>query len=55
VPGFKIEGKTIAGFAAFKNHLSYLPPRIGRLSPRSGRDTPNRRFPSYALIRSCPR
>jgi uncharacterized protein YdhG (YjbR/CyaY superfamily) len=25
VPGFKIEGKTIAGFAAFKNHLSYLP------------------------------
>ncbi len=25
VPGFKIAGKTIAGFAAFKNHLSYLP------------------------------
>lgn len=25
VPGFKIGGKTIAGFAAFKNHLSYLP------------------------------
>ena len=25
VPGFKIDGKTIAGFAAFKNHLSYLP------------------------------
>jgi uncharacterized protein YdhG (YjbR/CyaY superfamily) len=25
VPGFKISGKTIAGFAAFKNHLSYLP------------------------------
>src|SRR5580704_18076295 len=25
VPGFKIEGKTVAGFAAFKNHLSYLP------------------------------
>jgi uncharacterized protein YdhG (YjbR/CyaY superfamily) len=25
VPGFKVEGKTIAGFAAFKNHLSYLP------------------------------
>ena len=22
---FKIDGKTIAGFAAFKNHLSYLP------------------------------
>jgi uncharacterized protein YdhG (YjbR/CyaY superfamily) len=25
VPAFKIGGKTIAGFAAFKNHLSYLP------------------------------
>ena len=25
VPGFKVAGKTIAGFAAFKNHLSYLP------------------------------
>jgi uncharacterized protein YdhG (YjbR/CyaY superfamily) len=25
VPGFKIGGKTIAGFAAFKSHLSYLP------------------------------
>jgi len=25
VAAFRIEGKTIAGFAAFKNHLSYLP------------------------------
>src|SRR5579884_1302732 len=25
VPGFKVAGKTITGFAAFKNHLSYLP------------------------------
>ena len=25
VPGFKVRGRTIAGFAAFKNHLSYLP------------------------------
>ena len=25
VPGFKVGGKTVAGFAAFKNHLSYLP------------------------------
>ena len=25
VPAFKVVGKTIAGFAAFKNHLSYLP------------------------------
>jgi uncharacterized protein YdhG (YjbR/CyaY superfamily) len=25
VPAFKVQGKTIAGFAAFKDHLSYLP------------------------------
>ena len=25
VPSFKVRGKAIAGFAAFKNHLSYLP------------------------------
>jgi uncharacterized protein YdhG (YjbR/CyaY superfamily) len=25
LPAFKLAGKTIAGFAAFKNHLSYLP------------------------------
>src|SRR5579863_6717276 len=25
MPAFKVAGKTIAGFAAFKNHLSYLP------------------------------
>ena len=25
LPAFKVRGKTIAGFAAFKDHLSYLP------------------------------
>jgi uncharacterized protein YdhG (YjbR/CyaY superfamily) len=25
VPAFRMNGKTIAGFAAFRNHLSYLP------------------------------
>jgi uncharacterized protein YdhG (YjbR/CyaY superfamily) len=25
VPAFRLRGKTIAGFAAFKNHVSYLP------------------------------
>jgi uncharacterized protein YdhG (YjbR/CyaY superfamily) len=25
VPGFRLNGKMIAGFASFKNHLSYLP------------------------------
>ena len=25
MPAYKVSGKTIAGFAAFKNHLSFLP------------------------------
>ena len=25
VPAFRVNGRTVAGFAAFKNHLSYLP------------------------------
>ena len=25
LPAFKVDGKAVAGFAAFKNHLSYLP------------------------------
>jgi uncharacterized protein YdhG (YjbR/CyaY superfamily) len=25
MPAFKVQGRTVAGFAAFKNHLSYLP------------------------------
>lgn len=25
VPAFKVDGKAVAGFAAFKDHLSYLP------------------------------
>ena len=25
LPAFRLEGKVIAGFAAFKNHLAYLP------------------------------
>jgi uncharacterized protein YdhG (YjbR/CyaY superfamily) len=25
VPAFRVQGKAVAGFAAFRNHLSYLP------------------------------
>lgn len=25
VPAFRVDGKTVAGFAAFRDHLSYLP------------------------------
>jgi uncharacterized protein YdhG (YjbR/CyaY superfamily) len=31
VPAFRVDGKTVAGFAAFKNHLSYY---SGKLNVR---------------------
>ena len=34
-PAFRLQGKVIAGFAAFKNHLSYLP-HSGSVIPRLG-------------------
>jgi len=37
VPGFKVAGKTVAGFAAFKNHLSYLP-HSGRVFPELAKE-----------------
>ena len=38
MPAFKLQGKTIAGFAAFKNHLSYLP-HSGSVIPRLTKET----------------
>ncbi len=38
MPAFKLRGKTIAGFAAFKNHLSYLP-HSGSVIPGLGTET----------------
>ncbi len=38
LPAFKVRGKTIAGFAAFKNHLSYLP-HSGSVIPRLAKQT----------------
>ncbi|HEY5437934.1 MAG TPA: DUF1801 domain-containing protein [Acidimicrobiales bacterium] len=35
VPAFRVEGKVVAGFAAFKNHLSYLP-HSGSVFPELG-------------------
>lgn len=37
LPAFKIQGKTVAGFAAFKRHLSYLP-HSGSVLPALGDD-----------------
>ena len=38
MPAFKLGGKTIAGFAAFKHHLSYLP-HSGSVLPRLAAET----------------
>ena len=37
MPAFKVRGKTVAGFAAFKHHLSYLP-HSGSVLPALGDD-----------------
>ena len=39
VPAFRVDGKVVAGFAAFKNHLAYLPHSgevLTRLAARLG-------------------
>jgi len=38
MPAFRLRGKTIAGFAAFKNHLSYLP-HSGSVIPELAKET----------------
>lgn len=38
MPAFKLRGKTIAGFAAFKHHLSYVP-HSGSVIPRLAAET----------------
>ena len=38
MPAFKLGGKTIAGFAAFKSHLSYLP-HSGSVIPQLAKET----------------
>jgi len=37
LPAFKVQGKVVAGFGAFKNHLSYLP-HSGSLLPALAAD-----------------
>jgi uncharacterized protein YdhG (YjbR/CyaY superfamily) len=38
LPAFRRRGKTIAGFAAFKNHLTYLP-HSGSVIPQLAKET----------------
>ena len=47
-PAFRVEGKVIAGFAAFKNHLSYLP-HSGSVFPELGDAIARYRTSSGAL------
>ncbi len=48
VPAFRIRGKTIAGFAAFKDHLSYLP-HSGSVFPQLKEELTGYRTSSGAL------
>ncbi len=48
VPAFKVRGKAIAGFAAFKNHLSYLP-HSGSVFPQLGEELQGYSMSSGAL------
>jgi uncharacterized protein YdhG (YjbR/CyaY superfamily) len=48
VPAFRLQGKVIAGFAAFKNHLSYLP-HSGSVFPELGHEVSKYQTSSGAL------
>jgi uncharacterized protein YdhG (YjbR/CyaY superfamily) len=48
VPAFRLHGKVIAGFAAFKNHLSYLP-HSGSVFPELRKEVAPYRTSSGAL------
>ena len=47
-PAFTVRGKVIAGFAAFKNHLSYLP-HSGSVFPELKTELDSYSFSSGAL------
>ena len=48
VPAFKVRGKTVAGFAAFKDHLSYLP-HSGSVFPQLADELTGYTFSTGAL------
>ena len=50
MPAFKLRGKTVAGFAAFKNHLSYLP-HSGSVLPALRVTAAARRWPSSLMAK----
>ena len=48
LPAFKVQGKTVAGFAAFKDHLSYLP-HSGSVFPQLADELTGYTFSAGAL------
>lgn len=56
MPAFRVQGKVIAGFAAFKNHLSYLPhsgsvfPELGEALSKYKASTGALQFPVDRLL-----
>jgi len=48
VPAFRLHGKVVAGFAAFKNHLSYLP-HSGSVFPQLQQEVASYRTSTGAL------
>ena len=48
LPAFRVQGKVIAGFGAFKNHLSYLP-HSGSVFPELGDELAKYKTSSGAL------
>ncbi len=48
LPAFRVQGKVIAGFGAFKSHLSYLP-HSGAVFPELGDTLANYKTSSGAL------
>ncbi len=48
MPGFRVRGKMVAGFAAFRDHLSYFP-HSGSVIPELGDDVAQYRTSKGAL------
>jgi uncharacterized protein YdhG (YjbR/CyaY superfamily) len=58
LPAFKVRGKTIAGFGAFKNHLSYLPHSgsvLGELGPELANYSTSTGALRFDIEKSLPR
>jgi uncharacterized protein YdhG (YjbR/CyaY superfamily) len=58
VPAFRLHGKVIAGFAAFKNHVSYLPfsgSVLGQLADELDGHTMTKSSLHFAIDRPLPK